>query len=408
MKLKLFTLLFCLAFSINAFAIEKFTLTWEGGVNKWIVVYTTPEEEFTVDWGDGNVETFTGFWDFVFMFYDYPDNKEYQVTVTGLTDDCQFEIIQCDQGKVSAIDVSECPSVDLLSVNDNLLTELNLENKPLLRNLDCGNNLFNTLDVRSFPKLERLFCTNLQLTELDVSLSPLLEYLDCSNNLLTELDLSANSHLGYLLCNDNLLSDLDLSANPIELADCFNNRLPLSVLYHISENIEDAPNKRLGTQNLSKITVETNTAIDFSDQEKFGETATEFVVLISGESATIDEDYTIQDGIIIFLKEGVYTVEMTNAAIISDPEFPAEVIVEIEVNKENSIFDSNISKIMVYPNPTTGIIYIETETVPELKLYTQNGKLLRTVYSNEIDMTNYAQGIYFLKINDKTQKIVKK
>ena len=61
---------------------------------------------------------------------------------------------------------------------------------------------------------------------------------------------------------------------------------------------------------------------------------------------------------------------------------------------------------VIYPNPTTGIVYIETES--DIKVYNQQGTLLLETFGNQIDLSAYPQGLYFLQINGAWAKVVKK
>ncbi|MCL2329293.1 MAG: T9SS type A sorting domain-containing protein, partial [Bacteroidetes bacterium] len=75
-------------------------------------------------------------------------------------------------------------------------------------------------------------------------------------------------------------------------------------------------------------------------------------------------------------------------------------IIEIDEIDENAIV------INVYPNPTADKVYLSTDA--NVQLFTQQGALLYSGFGNEIDLTNYPQGIYILKINGgKVVKVVK-
>ncbi|MCL2329294.1 MAG: M6 family metalloprotease domain-containing protein [Bacteroidetes bacterium] len=68
--------------------------------------------------------------------------------------------------------------------------------------------------------------------------------------------------------------------------------------------------------------------------------------------------------------------------------------------------DENAISINVYPNPTADKVYLSTDA--NVQLFTQQGALLYVGYGNKIDLTNYPQGIYILKINgDMVVKVVK-
>ena len=59
----------------------------------------------------------------------------------------------------------------------------------------------------------------------------------------------------------------------------------------------------------------------------------------------------------------------------------------------------------IYPNPTTGKVYLQTES--NVRIYTIQGKLLQETFSKEIDLSPYAQGMYFLQIDEIWCKVVK-
>ena len=127
------------------------------------------------------------------------------------------------------------------------------------------------------------------------------------------------------------------------------------------------------------------------------------------EYAIFNVDYTINDGIITFINDGVYSVTMTNGAIISHPNYPAEVIAGVDVFSLN-ILENSSPNIKIYPNPTDNLIYIKTDTgiIPELKLYSLDGRLLQQIRNTEINLSGYTAGIYLLSINGTMVKVIKK
>ena len=65
-----------------------------------------------------------------------------------------------------------------------------------------------------------------------------------------------------------------------------------------------------------------------------------------------------------------------------------------------------ISVAKLYPNPTTGKVYLETAS--NIKVYDIRGALLTETFDNQVDLSSYPQGIYFLQIGDKAVKVIKK
>jgi len=87
----------------------------------------------------------------------------------------------------------------------------------------------------------------------------------------------------------------------------------------------------------------------------------------------------------------------------------------------SEIKNSNLENVNIklYPNPTTDLVILETNKITDLdfKIYSTNGKLLKTEKINntetQIFFTEYSSGIYFLTISNtkkqiKTFQIIKK
>jgi len=66
----------------------------------------------------------------------------------------------------------------------------------------------------------------------------------------------------------------------------------------------------------------------------------------------------------------------------------------------------NAAGINLYPNPTTDKVFLTTEA--GVKVFNQQGGLLYSGFGKEIDLSNYAKGVYFVQINGgKVVKVVK-
>jgi hypothetical protein len=72
--------------------------------------------------------------------------------------------------------------------------------------------------------------------------------------------------------------------------------------------------------------------------------------------------------------------------------------------------NDKVSVTKVYPNPTRGIVYIETlnSSIPDIKVYDLLGKKLFQNQGNVVDLSAYAKGAYLLQIDGKMVKVVKK
>jgi Cleaved Adhesin Domain. len=87
----------------------------------------------------------------------------------------------------------------------------------------------------------------------------------------------------------------------------------------------------------------------------------------------------------------------------------------VSCDQGESINEPNSEKMMIYPNPTTGKVTVESnsETIKCIYILDVAGKVidgLDNINRNktEIDLTGLSKGIYFLKINEQIDKVIKK
>jgi hypothetical protein len=65
------------------------------------------------------------------------------------------------------------------------------------------------------------------------------------------------------------------------------------------------------------------------------------------------------------------------------------------------------TSISVYPNPTTGIVYVANSANLEVTVYSISGELLLRTVGSAVDLSALSAGAYVLKVGDKTAKVVK-
>ena len=412
---------------------QVITFRWTGGNAKNFYLNATQNKDFYISWGTGFVEEKTGTGSDVSYSQTYTNSMTYEVAIVG-TPDCEFTVFGCDYQNLSELDVSKATaltnlycynnSITALDVSQNtklewllcfgnLLTALYVSQNTKLLNLSCSGNSIAALDVRQNTALTNLNCSNNSLTALDVRQNTELRSLYCSNNSITALDVSQNTKLNWLQCEFNSLTALDVSQNT-ELISlfCYDNRLPLSNLYALSEEQVDI--SYLGKQVLHPITVKIGVE-QFEEESFFGGAYTQYDI-------TPNNGYAIMDGKITFNKLGVYEVKMTNAAIQSDPYFPAEVYVRVTVNETGIGVDElpiTNYELRIYPNPTNGELNIGyaicDNAICDIEIYDVYGRMLQTISRKseigkseiKIDVSHLPSGIYFLRVGNRTAKFVK-
>jgi hypothetical protein len=66
--------------------------------------------------------------------------------------------------------------------------------------------------------------------------------------------------------------------------------------------------------------------------------------------------------------------------------------------------------LLAYPNPTTGVVYVENEGSSEVVVvvYSAKGELLLRTVGRSVDLSALPSGVYVIKVGEKTAKVVKK
>ncbi|MCL2130877.1 MAG: T9SS type A sorting domain-containing protein [Lentimicrobiaceae bacterium] len=356
-------LVMCLgAYSSSWAAEERITFTWKVGaatILKDFRLSAINNVVFTVDWGDGEVETMTGTGSWETIKHHYLNYRDYTVVIS--------------------------------TMSPNIFTHF-----------DCKDRLVTDLKFMNCLFLEELHCYDNQLVTLNLA--------GCDPR-----------SMKYVYCFNNQLEELTMYGERIY---CYNNRLPLSNLYIpfiiiMGDTIKpDSTHKRYGTQTLPVVTVKEGDTVDFSAQAEFAGILTDFAVERNGSTAT-RSDYSINNGIITFTNTGTYKITMTNDAIMSEKRYPAEVVAEFLVgNVDISNYELGDTNYVLYPNPTTGKFSVFSSQFSEMggvveiydvvgKQYSVGAKHVLPNEEIEIDISHLANGLYFLKIDGKTVKVVK-
>jgi len=355
-------------FNAKLAAQDTISLTWQTNAGV-LLVGATVNKEFTVDWGDGIIETKIGGSnsnDFR-IEHIYTKRGEYTVTIAGSTADCRFTYF-----------------------NNNLV------------NIDYR---ISNLTLSGCSELQTLYCYYGLLKELDLSGCPELTTLGCSLHQLTGLDLSGCPKLQHLICDRNHVCQLNLTGcSSLQSIICWNNQLQLSDLFAASLLIKDPNNKLLGTQNLQSQTATLGEEL-FSEQSVFNGIFTNYSV-IKNDNPAPESDYTVINGKLIFNAVGKYTVTMTNDAIVSYKSSPAKVIVEIIVEKGMSIAEPKINNLTVYPNPATKEIHVKLNysKPTNYSIFNTAGQSVlhgRLQEETTINVESLSKGIYYINSDDK-------
>lgn len=118
-----------------------------------------------------------------------------------------LQYVDLKNNRLSAIDVTGCPSLRwLLLQNNNNIASVDVSKNPYLKELNVNRNSIAALDLSANSMLESLSADNNSLQAIDLSANTALKSLSLNNNYITELGLSANKALISLGISGNGLT----------------------------------------------------------------------------------------------------------------------------------------------------------------------------------------------------------
>jgi hypothetical protein len=287
--------------------------------------------------------------------------------LTGIEDFTALNTLECYNGQLTTLDVSQNTALEYLECWRNQLTTLDVSQNTALIYLDCNTNLLTNLNVSQNIALELLHAYSNQLTTLNVHQNIALKYLLCSNNQLTTLNVNQNTSLEHLSCFSNQLSTLNVSQNT--------SLMKLQCSYN----------------QLSCLNVRNGNNTNFTGSQPF---------LASNNSnlTCIEVDNTAWS--------------TTNWTSIDPQTF-------FSTNCNNpcavGIEENNLSKLSLYPNPTNSFVTIdlgETLTNVNTTLTNSLGQVILFLQFESTDFINLnieaPTGIYFLQLESDGEVITKK
>lgn len=158
----------------------------------------------------------------------------------------------------------------------------------------------------------------------------------------------------------------------------------------------------------SQTTASPLTTIDFTDLSTNNPTSWEWSVSpATGWSFAIGSNANSQNPQILFSDIGQYTISLTATNVNgSDTETKNEyIVISLISNLSENVY--LINSVKIYPNPTSGKIFIDFEKTGmdnfEIGLYDMSGKLLfmdklNAIKNYELDMSSFAIGFYQIKV----------
>lgn len=324
-----------------------------------------------------------------------------QLTSLNLGTNTLYTTINCATNQLTNLDISNCDALTTFVCDENHISSLDLSGKTALTNLQCGMNTLNSLDVSDCTDLTTLVCYQNNLSTIDVSNNTGLIDLRTASNPINNLDVSMLPSLKYLYCMDNGLTTLDVSANTdLLMIDFSNNAI---------STIDLSVNNALLTVGCTNTTL---TDLDLTNN-----------VLLQGVAAHhgVLESVNLQNGnnqaitYVAFMNNpNLHCIQVDDAAY-STANWSGQVDATTSFNTDcsgvNGLDEESVKQLSVYPNPTAGLITLQSLKPVSFSLTHVNGTILSQNVVNGtflMDLSTYACGVYFIKTKEgQTMKIIK-
>lgn len=308
-------------------------------------------KSFYVDFGDGELKTFTTTTDKV------PENPNVVISSTRNTltvyvpQDEVLTAIGVDGMKLSSINLSSLLSLAHLSLKGTELFEIDLGYNRALKSLVLNGNFFESLNIRGVNDyFQKNYLTDIDLSDnamVSVTLNDMggIRNLNLSNNMLTELSLKDADNMQTLNLSNNYLTSVNLSYMTLMTkCDISNNQIAECVMPDENSLTEfKCEENNLNFSSMPQLTgidvftfspqkdvkiVTLAPSIDLENHNVNGNTEYVWKLSDTGAALTKDTDYRINDGMTRFLSpifgKNVYC-EMTN------PIFPGLVLKTTDV-----------------------------------------------------------------------------
>ncbi len=362
----------------------------------------------------------------------------------GLQSFVNIEILECSVNSFASIDLSQNVNLVTLACNQsNVLTALDLSNNTQLTTLNCYQNPnLADLDVTQNTNLEYLNCGVNLLTSLDVSQNLILKELYCHFGLIPYVDVTNNLMLTHFDCGSNSLMQLDVTQN-IGLLDLTIDQGQMTSL-DLSQNT-NLILLHFGGGDLTSIDLSQNTAleevwmgfsrfptIDFSNNPNLRALTgdfSEFTSLDFSQNFNLEFLSLVNNSLTDLNIQNGNNLNLWYLRLNSNPNLTCvQVDDEVYANSNTdwqkdttTVYSENCSlsiedgaervQISLYPNPTNGSLYIESQNAitGDLTVIDIQGRIVKTfAVSTIVDVSQLTAGLYFLKISSEGEVITKK
>jgi len=325
----------------------------------------------------------------------------------------------------TTFDLSNKPNLELISFSSTNISNLNLQNSTNIKSIQLRSNQFSALDLSAFDSLISLSMQREYVNNLDFSNNLKLEYLYAWRCDLNSVNISNNSKLESINLQHNNLTVLATENKPFlnNMAVEYNDITSLDISNDTSLELF-----QVGFNKLTSITFLNNKNLTFFFASNNMLTNIDLspypLVFFAHADSNNLQTFNIKNGNNVNFLDTFYFSAVGNPNLtciqVDDTAYSNSTWTRIDsiasystnCNYVTSLEESTIeNKLNIYPNPSSGIFNISTmENVQAVEVYGMNGQQIKgiSIRENEINLTEYPNGIYFVRVIAENGLITKK
>ena len=340
------------------------------------------------------------------------------LTNINISNNLLLEIINCGFNHLTVLDVSNNINLGAIYCSNNNLTNLEVSNNINLLSIICDNNNITNLDVSNNINLDSLSCHYNYITNLDVTNNINLVQFFCAYNQLTTLNISNNTHLKLLYCGHNQLTSLTITNVPLFVSlQCNNNNLTTLN----TDTIPSIQTLFCANNNLTSLNLNNNSSLNilYCNNNNLSS-----LVIQNNANNLLNNTYTIYTTPPSYHNRfdstgnpNLHCIFVDNVANCNS-NWPGRDLTSNYVstqqecdNLSNETFTIN-NGIIVYPNPTNGILNINSNNniIKNIIIYDLLGKVVLEKSNNfeQLNISNLTNGLYLLKITRENEIFIMK
>lgn len=293
-----------------------------------------------------------------------------------LTSNTQLRQLDLSGNDLLSIDLSQCVNLIDLNLVDNDLSAVDITNNTMLEEVNVMFNQLNSLDVSNHLSLKSLRFDGNNISMLNVASNLVLSVLTFDNNNVGLIDISQNPLLSILTFRNNVAANIVFGGTTSITRICGENNALTNVDLSAQTLLEQV---NLSNNNLSSLNVANGNNVNISI---FNTTNNSNLACIQVDDATYSTNNWID--------------------IDANTSFSANC-------SNTSNIDEHAQSINIYPIPTENYLNIENSlNFSNIQLLDMSGKILYNGQNNVIDMGDFSNGVYLIKIFSDLGTITKK